>query len=66
MSVRKSEDIIRDSESSTVEIILGPFRGEKAKVISIDTSKNEVTLELLDSGYPIQIKTFIDYVRSMD
>ncbi|MHA1265610.1 MAG: transcription elongation factor Spt5 [Candidatus Helarchaeota archaeon] len=46
-----------------VEIIGGPFKGEKAKVTRIDSTKEEVTLELLESTYPIPIKVHADYIK---
>ncbi|MHA1238176.1 MAG: transcription elongation factor Spt5 [Candidatus Odinarchaeia archaeon] len=50
----------------TVEIIGGPFKGERAKVNRIDISKGEVTLELLESAYPIPIKVHADYVKLVE
>lgn len=49
-----------------VEIIGGPFKGEKAKVTRIDTTKEEVTLELLESAYPIPIKVHADYIKLIE
>jgi transcriptional antiterminator NusG len=52
--------------SDLVEIISGPFKGEKAKVTRIDTTKEEVTLELLESAYPIPIKVHADYIKLIE
>jgi len=49
-----------------IEIIGGPFRSEKAKVTRIDTTKEEVTLELLESTYPIPIKVHADYIKLVE
>lgn len=49
-----------------VEIIGGPFKGERAKVSRIDASKSEVVLELLESTYPIPIKVHADYVKLIE
>ncbi len=38
-----------------VELISGPFKGEKAKIIRIDESKEEATLELLEASVPIPV-----------
>ncbi|MEM3400152.1 MAG: transcription elongation factor Spt5 [Candidatus Micrarchaeia archaeon] len=38
-----------------VELISGPFKGEKAKVIKIDESKEEITVELTDVAVPIPV-----------
>ncbi|MFX0068189.1 MAG: transcription elongation factor Spt5 [Promethearchaeota archaeon] len=50
----------------TVEIIGGPFKGERARVSRIDTSKSEVVLELLESAYPIPIKVHADYIKLVE
>ncbi|MHA1754723.1 MAG: transcription elongation factor Spt5 [Candidatus Odinarchaeia archaeon] len=50
----------------TVEIIGGPFKGERAKVNRIDESKSEVVLELLESSYPIPIKVHADYIKLIE
>ena len=47
-----------------VEIISGPgFKGEKAKVIRIDTTKEEVIVELLEAAVPIPITVNLDSVK---
>ncbi len=38
-----------------VEVINGPFKGEKAKVIKVNKEKNDVTIELIESAVPIPI-----------
>ncbi|NVM53412.1 MAG: transcription elongation factor Spt5 [Candidatus Helarchaeota archaeon] len=54
------------SVGDLIEIIGGPFKGEKAKVTRIDTTKEEVTLELLESAYPIPIKVHADYIKLIE
>lgn len=46
-----------------VEIIAGPFRGMKARVVAIDKVKNEVSLSILEASYPLTITVPIDYIR---
>jgi len=48
-----------------VEITGGPFKGTRAKVTRVDTTKEEVTVELLDSPAPIPIRVHGDYVRKV-
>lgn len=43
------------SEGDIVEIIGGPFKGEKGKVQRIDKVKDEVTVELLEASIPIPV-----------
>ncbi|MHA1145757.1 MAG: transcription elongation factor Spt5 [Candidatus Helarchaeota archaeon] len=50
-----------------VEVISGPFRGEKAKVTRVDPNKDEVKLELFESqSFPIPIKVHADYVKLLE
>ena len=48
-----------------VEIIAGPFKGMRAEVVRVDTSRNEVVLNLLDASvqYSLQITVPGDSVR---
>ena len=38
-----------------VEIVSGPFKGEKAKVVRIDLEKEDVTVELIEVAVPIPV-----------
>jgi transcriptional antiterminator NusG len=40
-----------------VEFSSGPFKGYKAKVLKVDNSKSEITVELMDVVVPIPITT---------
>ena len=42
-------------EGTIVELIAGPFKGEKAVVKRVDTGKEEITVELYESMVPIPI-----------
>lgn len=53
------------SVGDVVEITGGPFKGTRAKVTRVDTTKEEVTVELLDSPAPIPIRVHGDYVRKV-
>jgi len=46
-----------------VEITGGPFRGMKGRIVRVDKSKEEVTLELLEAPYALPITVHADYVR---
>jgi len=46
-----------------IELIAGPFKGERAKVIRTDTDKEELTIELIEAIVPIPITVRGDYVR---
>ncbi len=49
-----------------VELIAGPFKGEKARVQQIDESKEEITLELFEAVVPIPITIRGDHVRVLE
>ena len=43
------------SEGMQVEIISGPFKGEKAKITRVNQAKEEVTVELLEAAVKIPV-----------
>ncbi|MBN2101385.1 MAG: transcription elongation factor Spt5 [Candidatus Aenigmarchaeota archaeon] len=46
-----------------VEIIGGPFSGEKGKVKRIDVVKEEITIELLEAAIPIPVTISIELIK---
>jgi transcriptional antiterminator NusG len=46
-----------------VEIVSGPFKGEKAKVKRVTKVKEEVVVELLEAAVPIPVTVKLDSVR---
>jgi len=50
-------------EGSIVEIISGPFKGERARVKKVDTAREEITIELFDAMVPIPITVRGESVR---
>jgi transcriptional antiterminator NusG len=46
-----------------VELISGPFRGYKGRVININKEKEEITVELMDIAVPIPVNTSLDSVK---
>jgi len=53
-------------EGNIVEITQGPFKGEKARVITIDESKEEITVELIEAMISIPITVRGDAVRVLE
>lgn len=49
-----------------VELIDGPFKGEHAKIMQIDTSKEEVTVQLVESMVPIPVTVRAEALRMLD
>jgi len=54
------------NEGDVVEIISGPFKGEKARIKRIDESSEEVTVELHESTVPIPVTVRGDHIRVLD
>ena len=54
------------SEGDVVEIISGPFKGERAKVVRVDAGKEELILELLDSPYTIPVRVHADFAKIVE
>ncbi|HDD31666.1 MAG TPA: transcription elongation factor Spt5 [Thermococcus litoralis] len=46
-----------------VELIAGPFKGEKAKVVRVDEAKDEIVVELIGAIVPIPVTVRGEYVR---
>ena len=46
-----------------VELISGPFRGERARIIRIDKTKEEITVELFEATVPIPVTVRGDHVK---
>ena len=49
-----------------VELIAGPFRGSKARIMRIDQSKEEVVVELFEATVPIPITVRGDHVKVIE
>ncbi len=54
---------INIQKNDIAEIISGPFKREKAKIIRVDKTKEEVVVELLQAAVPIPITVKLDAVK---
>ncbi len=54
---------IKIEMGDVVEIIGGPFKGEKGKITRIDETKNEITVEFLDAAIPIPVTISVNAIR---
>ena len=52
-------------EGDLVEIVDGPFKGLKARVIRLEDGNQEVTLELLDSTMALPVRLHADYCKKI-
>ncbi len=46
-----------------VELISGPFKGEKARVVRVDQKKEEITVELFEAMVPIPVTVKGDSIK---
>lgn len=49
-----------------VEIVGGPFKGEKGKVTRYDKMKREVTMELLEAAVPIPVTVSVEFIKVLE
>lgn len=57
---------IKVKENDIVEVIGGPFKGEKGKVIRFDNVKGEVTLELIEVTVPIRVTVNAGLIKMIE
>ncbi|MBU0635964.1 transcription elongation factor Spt5 [Candidatus Micrarchaeota archaeon] len=50
-------------EGDKAELISGPFKGEKCRILRVNESKEEVTVELLEAAVKIPLTTKAESVR---
>ena len=48
-----------------VEVVAGPFKGMRAKVMRVDEAKEEVIIEILEASFTLPITVHADYVREV-
>jgi transcriptional antiterminator NusG len=53
-------------EGDIVELVNGPFKGERARVQQIDQAKEEITVELIEAMVPIPVTVKGDSVRVIE
>ncbi|RLC33260.1 transcription elongation factor Spt5 [Candidatus Shapirobacteria bacterium] len=61
---RKAE--IELNVGDIVEIIGGPFKGERGKVVRYDKTKRETTIELLEVSVPIPVTVSVEFVKLVE
>lgn len=54
---------INIQKNDIAEIISGPFKREKCKIVRVDKTKEEIVVELLNAAVPIPITVKIDAVK---
>ena len=54
------------NKGDVVEVIGGPFKGEKGKVVRYDKTKRETVLELLEATVPIPITISVEFLKILE
>jgi len=54
------------NKGDIVEIIGGPFKGERGKVVRYDKIKREVVIELLEVAVPIPVTVSVEFVKLVE
>ena len=54
---------IEIEKDDIVELISGPFKGYKGRVIKVDKEKDEITVELMEIAVPIPVNAPLESVR---
>jgi transcriptional antiterminator NusG len=61
METKASE--INAEVEDIVEIMGGPFKGEKGRIKRVDKTKNEVTIELMEASIPIPVTIATEFIK---
>jgi transcriptional antiterminator NusG len=61
--LESKKDRIKVDIGDVVEIIGGPFKGERGKIQRIDKVKDEATIELLEASIPIPVTISTEFVK---
>ena len=64
--LQPKSSVLDVKKGDLIELIAGPFKGEKAKVIRVDTNKEEVTVELIEPTVPIPVTAKGMHVKVVD
>lgn len=64
LTPKKAVEQIR--EGYMVEVSVGPFKGERGIVKRVDSTRNEITIELLEAVVPIPVTVKAENVRVVD
>ncbi len=61
--IEQAKATVNIQKNDIVEIISGPFKREKAKIVRVDLQKEEVIVELLETAIPIPLTLKLDAVK---
>ncbi len=64
--LQPKSSVLDVAKGDLVELIAGPFKGEKAKVIRVDEAKEAVTVELIEATVPIPVTAKGMHIKVVD
>lgn len=64
--LQPKEVVIELNVGDIVEVIGGPFKGEKGKITRYDKTKRECTLELVEVAVPIPVTVSVELVKVLE
>jgi transcriptional antiterminator NusG len=64
--VKKEKPSVELDVGDIIEILSGPFKGEKGKITRINETKKELTVELLEAVVPIPLTLSVNIVRLIE
>lgn len=64
--ITSQEIEIEAQRDDIVEVVGGPFKGEKGKITRVDKSNSEVTLELLEATVPIPVTVGVESIKILE
>jgi len=64
--LQPKSSVLDVAKGDLVELIAGPFKGEKAKVIRVDSGKETVTVELIEATVPIPVTAKGMHIKVVD
>ena len=59
----KKKEVMEAQPGDIVEVISGPFKGMKARVVRFSKEKNEATINLIDVPYQLQVTVSVNYLK---
>jgi len=64
--LQPKEVVVELDVGDVVEVIGGPFKGEKGKVTRYDKVKRECTIELLEVAVPIPVTVSVEFIKVLE
>ena len=64
--IKPTPMVMKVHRGDLVELISGPFKGERARIAKVDENKNEITVELIEAAVPIPVIVGGDDIKTLE